>query len=649
MPSSGPEPRVADRVLVPPRLHRVLVPALLLAAAALGFAEILGDSATVDEVPHLTSAIVHLKTGDVHLTVDHPPLARDYAALPLLFTSVTLPDWTSPAWVACDFGAVGREFFYAKNDGEKLLVQARCMIVALYLLLGVLIYTVAKRLFGSDAALVSLLVVCLCPTFRAHGHLFTTDLPATLTLFLVVVTFARLCQSVTALRLAAACAAFGVASVTKYSWPVLLPVLALMSIVAVLRRQVRPAPVLLFLAAMGATAWVAVWASYGFRYSPFRGPMAEKTRMYLPPAVDRPDPTNQEEAWEAAFHDWRGEPISGLVPSTVRFLREHKVLPESYLFGIMALKRGTNPRLTYFRGEVSYSGTPAYFPTAFALKTPIPTLLVFAAGLAALLARAAPRSRDPLLLTGILSFGVLYFLFAVFTALNIGHRHLLPFYPVVAVVAGAAACWRRPPAARFLAPLLVAWLAVVSLRTFPNDLGYFNELVGGWRGGSWWLADSNVDWGQDFKRLGRWAKAHGDPPLKLVTFGPADPAAYGLKAEFLLSPRRSEKLGTPTAGTYVVSLNELLSIFFIPSRDSYWENPRNRAYYESLFRKWGPLRGGEPSGLVSAESLSWENYRALAAARIVHAFKRRPPDVEIGTSLLVFELSQAEIDGILSP
>jgi hypothetical protein len=648
MASSGPESREAA-VLVPPRLHPVLVPLILVVAAALGVAGIVGDSATVDEVPHLTSAIVHLKTGDAHLTVDHPPLARDFTALPLLFRSVTLPDWSSPAWRSGEFGAVGREFFYAKNDGEKLLVPARCMILALYVLLGVVVYGVARHLFGPDAALVSLLVVCLCPTFRAHGRLATTDLPAALTALLVVVAFARLCSGITAIRVGAACAALGVASVTKYSWPVLLPVLALMSAVSIVRKRVRPGPILLSLAAMGATAFLAVWACYGFRYSPFRGPQAESTRMYLPPAVGRPDPTNQTESWEAAFHDWRGEPIRGLVPSTVRLLRAHRLLPESYLFGIMALKRGTKPRLTYFHGEVSYSGTPAYFPVAFAFKTPLPTLLLLVAGLAALVAGAAPRHRDPLLLTGLLAFGVLYATFAVSTALNIGHRHLLPVYPVVAVLAGASACWRKPPAARFLAPALLAWLAVVSLRTFPNDLGYFNEFVGGWRGGSRWLADSNVDWGQDFKRLGHWAKANGDPALKLVTFGPADPAAYGLNAEFLLSPRPGERLGSVTAGTYVVSLNELLSIFFVPSRDSYWENPANRAYYESLFRKWGPLRADEPPNLEAAESLSWQNYRALAAARLIHALKRRPADVEIGTSLLVFRLSEEEIDGFLRP
>ncbi len=35
----------------------------------------------------------------------------------------------------------------------------------------------------------------------------------------------------------------------------------------------------------------------------------------------------------------------------------------------------------------------------------------------------------------------------------------------------------------------------------PRLIGYFNESVGGWRNGHLYLADSNLDWGQDLLRL----------------------------------------------------------------------------------------------------------------------------------------------------
>jgi hypothetical protein len=49
--------------------------------------------------------------------------------------------------------------------------------------------------------------------------------------------------------------------------------------------------------------------------------------------------------------------------------------------------------------------------------------------------------------------------------------------------------------------VLVAWLAVVSILAHPFYIEYFNEFAGGARNGYKYLLDSNLDWGQDLKRL----------------------------------------------------------------------------------------------------------------------------------------------------
>ena len=71
--------------------------------------------------------------------------------------------------------AVGRDFFFRKNDGEKLLGPARATTVVLFLLLAFTVYGISRRLFGPDAALLSFLLVSFSPTLRAHGRLVTTD------------------------------------------------------------------------------------------------------------------------------------------------------------------------------------------------------------------------------------------------------------------------------------------------------------------------------------------------------------------------------------------------------------------------------------------------------------------------------------------
>jgi hypothetical protein len=47
------------------------------------------------------------------------------------------------------------------------------------------------------------------------------------------------------------------------------------------------------------------------------------------------------------------------------------------------------------------------------------------------------------------------------------------------------------------------------------------------------LVDSNLDWGQDLKRLSAWMRERGVARGKLSYFGSADPSYYGIDAEAL--------------------------------------------------------------------------------------------------------------------
>ena len=62
-------------------------------------------------------------------------------------------------------------------------------------------------------------------------------------------------------------------------------------------------------------------------------------------------------------------------------------------------------------------------------------------------------------------------------------------------------------------------------------------LVGGPARGHLYLAGSNVDWGQDMKRLALYAANHPDESIKLLYFGSGDPLSYGFACELLRSAR----------------------------------------------------------------------------------------------------------------
>ncbi len=84
--------------------------------------------------------------------------------------------------------------------------------------------------------------------------------------------------------------------------------------------------------------------------------------------------------------------------------------------------------------------------------------------------------------------------------------------------------------------LLVLFVAVSSLRTFPYYLPYSNEAFGGTANTHRNLHDSNVDWGQDLARLSQ--KLKTDYPGERIWLnykGSGVPAYYGITASDIYS------------------------------------------------------------------------------------------------------------------
>ena len=65
-------------------------------------------------------------------------------------------------------------------------------------------------------------------------------------------------------------------------------------------------------------------------------------------------------------------------------------------------------------------------------------------------------------------------------------------------------------------------------RITPDYLAFFNELAGGPGRGPEYLVDSNIDWGQDVKKLVHWLDAHGTRRARVYYFGNAQMRYYGV-------------------------------------------------------------------------------------------------------------------------
>jgi hypothetical protein len=171
-----------------------------------------------------------------------------------------------------------------------------------------------------------------------------------------------------------------------------------------------------------------------------------------------------------------------------------------------AYHSGSNGRVSFLLGQTYRGGHWYFFPVAILAKTPV-TLLILALGAigAGIVSGKWRRKR---LAAVLLIAGILGPLAVGMSAkINIGLRHILAIYPFAAMLGaiGTMYLWQLhgPRAirigARVVVVLLALWNLESCLRAAPDLFAYFNEPAA--PHASAILVDSDLDWGQDLKRL----------------------------------------------------------------------------------------------------------------------------------------------------
>ena len=167
---------------------------------------------------------------------------------------------------------------------------------------------------------------------------------------------------------------------------------------------------------------------------------------------------------------------------------------------------------------------------------------------------------------------VVYLPIAMMSHLNIGLRHILPIYPFVLLVAGktVAHLWTsRHKILHIVLGALCLFQIEETAFVYPHYVAFFNQSVGGPRNGYKWLADSNIDWGQDLKPLKKWMDNNRIQFINLSYFGHADPAYYGINCAYL-PPTPFFAEGRDTAprlpGYVAISVQNLLGLSMDPPR-----------------------------------------------------------------------------------
>jgi hypothetical protein len=622
--------------------------AILLAAGILGLywwmATSISDTECVagDEIAHLTAGYSYWKLDDYRLQPENGNLPQRWAAIPLLRMNLKFPTLDQAAWRISDVWEMGFRWFYdLGNDLPAMLREGRRMIALFGVATGALVFLWARRLHGDRAALLAAFLFAFCPTMLANGALITSDMTATCMFLAAVTAFWAMAHRLTAARCVVFGLVLGLLCVAKFSAPLIAPMCAILFAVRVAGRDALeagwPFPRMIAgrmriaVSLIGATvaacalAVGVIWASYGFKYPMFRHFEPNRVRSLV--------------GWDVL--EDQGGP---LVP-ILRFARAHQVLPESYIYGFAHTYRFSRYRKAYLNGEYKSTGFVSYFPYTTAVKTPIAlfALVALAALGAASRRRGAQEWRGRLYdWSPLLSLFVVYWAFALTSHLNIGHRHIMPVYPVLFVMASGAACWAAQPPrwAGALVAALAAWFAAESVWIRPHYLAYFNEFVG--PGNAWrHVVDSSLDWGQDLPNVKRWLDAHPpDGPVFISYFGSGDVVYYGVRAtrvgDVNFDVRERKAPAIMKGGLWIIGASQFQQVY--TEARGHWDLEKEGRYHKLLDHVVELAKSG--GKLTTNEANTFEEFQF---ARLCHYLRGREPLVLLDYTFLIYKVTDDEV------
>ncbi len=616
-----------------------------------------GESVTADELAHLTGGFTYWHFNDYRIQPENGNLPQRWAALPAWLEGAKFPAPAgNPYWRTSDAWILGHQFFYETGEDHfPRLMAGRAMIALFSVATGLLVLGWSWRLFGPAGGLVSLGFFAFCPNFLAHGALVTSDVCMVFFFLASVGAYWRHLHDPRARWWVLSALLFGLACVAKFSAVLLLPMMMIMALV----RAWAPEPlalagrtfatragkfgaIALSTVGQGLVAVLVIWAFFGFRYTAFNPALPGADHFIRP--------------WETTLSN------IGAQGDFIRRLAAWHVLPEAFLYGFSFVIEMSEYRSAFLDGAYSVVGWVRFFPLAFLYKSTLPLLLACVAAVGAVLARwrrsavwAAVRG-DLYRVTPLLALFGIYWIASLRLHLNIGHRHILPVYPVLFILVGILGRWldwRRPVAALVVAGLL-GWQVREAVHIYPDYLAYFNPIAGGPEQGHRHLVDSSLDWGQDLPGLKAWLDAHAaGEPVYLSYFGSGEPDYYGIHARrlpFINGFKIPQPWVPLRAGIYCISATALEHVDS-PIRGE-WTPALEKEYqwmrsFEPIFEVYfhDPARQAELDREASPEKWkrAWTRHDQLRFARLCHYLRVRRPDAQVGYSILIYRLSTAEI------
>lgn len=503
---------------------------IIVSATVLAVASVWNDSPIVDEIPHIGAGYSYIQKGDFRLNPEHPPLAKDLAGLALSFLTLNQSVFNMQFWTSDINGQwnFGRNFiFNSGNDAILMTRVAKLPMLLFFILSAIIIFHWTRKLYGDKAALIAIFLFSFSPTVLAHSRFVTTDVPALFGVLLGTYFFIEFLKHKSRKNFTLAVVAFGIAQLTKFSLFLLNPLFLILAVVWGLTMHNKISSVVknIFLTGMIIVlGYLAiVWPVYGMH-----------TTNYPP------DKQRTETIYHLQSYGNRSIADKVIWASDKPYIRS---LTHYGLGVLMVTQRSIGGNTTYFLGEVNKNAWKKYFPIVYFIKEPLAFwgLVVIVMLNLAVIFKLNKYKLNHWFKTYFTEFAMLTWLaiywYASITAnLNIGVRHLMPTYGFVFILLAGQLSKIigniKTKIITILIFILMGWYLFENIKIFPSYLTYFNQSVGGAKSGHLYVVDSNIDWGQDAKRLADWTDKNKISKISFDYFGWAD-ARYYLGDKFV--------------------------------------------------------------------------------------------------------------------
>jgi hypothetical protein len=466
------------------------------------------ESRIYDEITYVNAGYHFIINKDFRYDPFNPPFAKEIISIPAIFNKNLIND--------------------------PILFWPRFVTIIFALMLGIIVFLFAKKLYGIYSGLLALAIFALEPNILANGHFAQADLIFTFFYIFSLYLYFLWRRKLNYKKIFVLGGIFGLLFSTKMtSLLFFLPALLIIhtkntgikKILNLKYLKIRLLKICLFVFSL----IFFLWSTYFFTFEPMLGYRFDRNR----PAINIAKSNKI-----ISFALYQPVPLGSYI-STIK---------QTFIYNYSGLYRKDSMILE----KLSRTGQSGlYFIPLIFIKIPWEILFLFFVSL--YLFRKS-YSKDLILLIplAVILIGTLL------TNVTVVLRYILPVIPLAIIYSSQIINLKHKLKNVFLF-LVFVFLISETLSSFPHFVSYINLSLGGYKNGYRYVFDSNYDWGQGLIDLRKYQSVSKINNLKLAYFGDINPSVFRInyKQSFNdsanLANYNVEKMKIDKGATYAIS------------------------------------------------------------------------------------------------